>query len=147
MKIEKIKVSRNVEVAGQADVERSTTVAFRAAENAQEMLEICGGSLESVLKNFNEGRWANLRTQTSNALAGRSPEQKAVDNIVKAFKVMNPGLSDEQIRVMVLAMPNMEAATKVGTDILPAEIPDTFFEEKKAAKKAEKESEPEAVSA
>ncbi len=137
MKIQKIEVSRNVEVAGVADVERKTTVAFRNAETAQEMIELAGGSIEKALEIFNQGRWAPLRTQVSNALAGKSLEQKAVDKMVAALKTMNPALTDEVARTLVLSMPNMEAASKVTTEILPPEIDDTFFESKKASKTAE----------
>ena len=138
MKVERILVSRNIEIPGQKDtVERKTNVLFRKAETPNEMIELCGGSVEKALELFNDGRWAPLRTQASNALAGKSTEQKAVDKMISAFLTMNPSLTEEGARAAVLSMPGMEAASKVTTDILPEEIPDTYFEAKKEAKKGE----------
>lgn len=134
MEIKKIAVSRTIEVPGQKDsVERKTNVNVRFATTGQEMVELAG-SLEKALEFFNDGRWAPIRTQVSNALAGKSVEQKAVDRMVAAFKTMNPALTDEAARTMVLSMPGMEAASQVTTEILPPEIDDTYFEAKKAAK-------------
>ena len=133
MLVEKIKVSRTVEVPGQKDEERDTTVSFRKAESAADMIELTGG-LDKALEYFNNGRWSELRTQVSNALAGKSTEQKAVDKMISAFRSLNPALTEEAARTMVLSMPNMEAATKVSSDILPKEIDDTYFVAKKAAK-------------
>ena len=95
------------------------------------MLALSGGNLAQALEVFNDGRWATLRTQISNALAGKTPEQRAVDKIISAFRSINPSLTEEQARVMVLSMPNMESASKVATDILPAAIDDTYFVGKK----------------
>lgn len=132
MKIDKIKVSRNVEVPGQADVERSTTVSFQAAENATEMLSLCGGDAAKAMSYFNAGRWAEFRTKVSNALANKTPQQRAVDKMIAAFKSINQGLSDEQVRNIVLAMPNMQTAVGNMADVLPAEIDETYFDNKSA---------------
>lgn len=131
---EKKPVSRVLEVPGLEDVKRSTIVNFRSAENASEMAALCDNDGKKVLEYFNEGRWAEMRASVSNALAGKSPEQKAVERMVAAMKTINPSLSDEQARTIVLGMPNMEAATRVSTEILPAEIDDTYFATKKAEK-------------
>ncbi len=143
MKVEKITVTRSVEIPGQKDLlDRKTTVSFRQAESAEDMLNLCGGKIEQALEYFNGGRWSELRTQVSNALAGKSTEQKAVDKMIAAFRSINPSLTEEAARTMVLSMPNMEAATKVASDILPEEIDDTYFVAKKAEKKAAKTEEP-----
>ncbi len=147
MKTEKIAVTRTVEVPGQSNIERKTVVSFRSAESVAEMLELCGANQAKVLDFFNQGRWADLRTKTSNALAGQSNEQKAVNKMVSAFKQLNPALTEEQVRAMVMALPNMQEAAAVTSELLPAEISDTFFDEKKAAKEAAKQDAAEPVSA
>jgi hypothetical protein len=141
MKTDKITVSRTIEVPGSENVERKTVVTVRKAETAQEMIALAG-SIENALDYFNEGRWAELRTKVSNALAGKSAEQKAVDKMVSALLSINSSLTEEAARNMVLAMPNMEAASKVSSEILPTEIDDTYFDAKKAEKAAAKENNP-----
>ena len=138
MKIENKEVSRWVKVPtvdGEKDQERKTTVKFRSAETVQDALELCGGDAAKVLENFNSGRWADLRTQTSNALAGKTTEQRSVDKMIEAFTAINPNLSKEQIREIVLKMPGMSEAVERTESSLPAEIPDTYFDRKKEEKK------------
>jgi hypothetical protein len=132
MKSEKIKVTRNVEIPGQKDEERSTTVTFKTAENAVEMLELCGNDSAKAMSYFNAGRWAEFRTKVSNALANKTPQQRAVDKMVAAFKTLNPALSDAQVRTIVLAMPNMAEAVGTASEVLPAEIDETYFDAKKS---------------
>lgn len=139
MKTTKTKVTRNIEVPGQSDQERATTVTFREAENAAEMIEICGGDNKKALDYFNSGRWAELRTKVSNALAGKTTEQRSVDKMISAFKAINPALSDEQVRTIVLAMPGMGDAVAKTTSPVPSEIDDTYFD------KEEKPAEPPAA--
>jgi hypothetical protein len=132
MKTEKIAVSRNVEIPGQKDEERKTTVTWRNAENAIEMLELVGNDAAKAMSYFNAGRWAEFRTKVSNALANKTPQQRAVDKMVSAFKSLNPMLSEAQVREIVLAMPNMQAAVGTASEVLPAEIDETYFDAKKA---------------
>lgn len=128
MKVEAIKVTRTVEVAGQSDTERETTVNFRKAESSAEMIALCNGNAASALDYFNAGRWAELRTKVSNALAGKSPQQKAVEKMVTAMRTINPALTEEQARTLVLAMPNMSEAVSVQAEMLPKTIEDTYFD-------------------
>ncbi len=139
MKITKTKVSRTMEIPGQGDVERSTTVAFKEAETPEEMIQLCGNDRAKALGYFNAGRWADLRTSVSNKLAGKSSEQRNFDKMVSAFQSLNPALSTEQVNQIVLSMPNMADALKnqSGSDI-PAETDEEFF----AAKKDEKKDAP-----
>lgn len=139
MKLESIKVTRTIEVAGQSDTERETSVNFRKAESAGEMLEICGGNVVAALEFFNAGRWAELRTKVSNALAGKSKEQKSVEKMVAAFRAINAALTEEQARTIVLSMPGMVEASAANVEVLPKVIEDTYFDEKKAAKTANAE--------
>lgn len=132
MKTEKIAVSRTVTVPGQKDEERKTTVTFRSAENAAEMLALCGQDAAKAMTYFNAGRWAEFRTKVSNALANKTPQQRAVDQMVKAFSSLNPALSEEQVRQIVLAMPNMTVAVGTASEVLPAEIDETYFDAKKS---------------
>jgi hypothetical protein len=134
MKTDKIKVSRTVEVPGQKDEERATTVTFRNAETPAEMIELCGGDAAKAMSYFNGGRWADFRTKVSNALANKTPQQRAVDRMVAAFQSINPGLSEAQVRTMILAMPNMGTAVATASEVLPAEIDETYFDKKKADK-------------
>lgn len=138
METQKIKVSRTVEVPGQKDVERSTTVSFRNAQTAAEALELCGNDVGKFMGYFNSGRWAELRTQISNTLANKTPQQRAVDKMISAFKLMNPKLSDTQLRAMALAVPGIADAAGTGVeDVLPAETDEAYFAAKKADVKAE----------
>jgi hypothetical protein len=137
MKSDAIKVSRTIEIPGQSDQERSTTVTFRTAETAQEMLALCGGDASKAMSYFNAGRWSEFRTKVSNALAGKTPEQRAVDKMVAAFKSINPSLSDEQVRSIVLAMPNMASATAKSVSKLPDEIDESYFEKNPEAEVSE----------
>lgn len=131
MKIDKISVSRTVEIPGQKDEERKTTVSWRNAETPAEMLELVGNDAAKAMSYFNAGRWAEYRTKVSNALANKTPQQRAVDKMVAAFKSLNPSLSDAQVREIVLAMPNMAAAVGTASEVLPAEIDETYFDAKK----------------
>jgi len=92
------------------------------------MLALCGADANKAMSYFNAGRWAEFRTKVSNALAGKTPEQRAVDKMVSAFKSINPSLSDEQVRSIVLAMPNMASATAKSVSKLPDEIDESYFE-------------------
>ncbi len=133
MKITKKPVSRVMAVPGQPDVERKTTVAFRDAENTNELLELSGNDLATALKFFNDGRWAALRTKVSNALANKTPEQRAVDKMIDAFKLINPTLTDEAVRAMVLSMPNMQAALTTALAAIPAETDESYFDKAEVA--------------
>lgn len=137
MKNEKIAVSRTVEIPGQKDEERKTTVSWRNAENAAEALELCGNDVAKFMSYFNSGRWAEFRTKVSNALANKTPQQRAVDKMVAAFKSLNPSLSDKQVREIVLAMPNMQTAVGTANEVIPAEIDETYFDSKKSDAKSE----------
>lgn len=125
MKTEKYAVSRTIE-AGTEKIERKTSVNFRLAESVDEMLQLAGGKLEDVLKTYNEGRWGILRTKVSNTLAGTNPVQSAIGKMVKAFQVLNPSMSEEQVRSLVLAMPGIADQSASSTSPLPAEIDDTY---------------------
>jgi len=126
MKISKLRVSRTLEVPGQQDTEVATVVSFRNAENASEMLELCGGDLSKAMSYFNTGRWSESRTKVSNALANKTPAQRAVDKMITAFSTLNPKLSEGQVRQIVLAMPNIAESLKGGLEgKLPAEIDET----------------------
>lgn len=128
MKIEKTKVSRTVETPGQSDQERSTTVSYKVAENAQEALEICGNDLAKFLSYFNGGRWAELRTMVSNTLANKTPAQRAVDKMISAFKTLNPSMSDAQLRTLALSVPGIAEAAQGGTDeVCPTETDEAYF--------------------
>jgi len=148
MKTQQIEVSRTIEIPGQKDEQRSTKVSFRNAENGNEMLQLCGGDLAKAMSYFNAGRWAELRTKVSNALANKTPQQRAVDKMIAAFQSINPSLSESQVRTIVLAMPNMSTAVGVSSEVLPKEIDENYFDEIKAAKKgngsteSESENEP-----
>lgn len=128
MQVKKTEVSRVIETPGGPSVTRKTEVNFRSAENVQEMLELSGGDLKNVLSIFNSGRWSEIRTKCSNALAGKSPQQKAVEKMISAMKVMMPDLTDEQVKATVLSLPGMSAAASTSVEVLPAEIDDTYFD-------------------
>lgn len=127
MKEVKIPVTRILSVPGQADIERKTTVTFRHAESTQEMLELTGQNLAKVLDLFNSGRWAELRTKVSNKLANKSPEQRAVDKLIDAYKTINPTLDDGAIRAMVLSMPGMKQALESALESVPTETDEAFY--------------------
>lgn len=131
-------VSRILKIAGQEDREVETKVNCRVAEDMQDMLDLVGGNKQLALAYFNDGRWAELRTKVSNALSGKSPEQKSVDRMIESMKILNPALTDEQVRTLILSMPGLEAATKVNTEPLPKEINEDYFDLKKAAKEEKK---------
>lgn len=144
MKIEQTKVSRTLVIPGQKDVERSTTVSFKLAENAQEAVELCGGDTAKFLSYFNGGRWAELRTKVSNGLVNKSPQQRAVDKLISAFKTLNPKMSDAQLRAMALSVPGIADAVETASDeVLPAEIDESYFD--KNPTPAEEIQEPVAV--
>lgn len=127
MKEVKIPVSRLLSIPGQADVERKTTVTFRHAESTQDMLALSGNELQKVLDLYNAGRWAELRTKVSNKLANKSPEQRAVDKLIDAYRVINPTLDENAIRAMVLSMPNMKQALDSALESVPAETDEAFY--------------------
>ena len=138
MKSEKQKVTRILQIAGQEDKEVGTTVNRQIAETFKDIEDLVKGDKDAAVEYFNAGRWAELRIKVSNALAGKSAEQKAVDRMISAMKLLNSALTDEQARNLILQMPNMEAATKVSTEPLPLEINEDYFDEKKAARVAAK---------
>jgi hypothetical protein len=121
----KYTVSRTIE-AGNAKTERSTVVSFRNATTVAEALELSGGSQADFLKIFNNGRWADLRTKVSNTLAGTSESQRAVNKMIKAMQVLQPQLSEEAVRSLVLSMPGLSDAAASSASPLPAEIDDTY---------------------
>lgn len=125
MKSTKFEVTRNIE-AGTEKIERKCSVNFRNAETVEEMLALSDGKLADLLKTFNDGRWAALRTKVSNTLAGTNPVQSAIGKMVKAFQTLNPGMTEEQVRSLVLAMPGISANAGNSTSPLPAEIDDTY---------------------
>lgn len=98
MKIEKKVVSRNVETIS-GTVNKEKEVEFQAAESVEEMLSLTEGNLEKALGYFNGGRWAEIRTNTSNELAGGTPEEKAFARVVKAVQKlpMFANRSEEQV--------------------------------------------------
>lgn len=140
----KIPVSRQMEVPGAASIERKTTVSFRHAESTKEMLELVGNDAKKALALFNAGRWAELRTKVSNALANKTPQQRAADKLIDAYKTINPDLDEAAIKAMVLSMPGMKDALNAAMEAIPAETDEAYFEkskdEAKDGEKAEGES-------
>lgn len=106
MKNETRKVSRTVTTIN-GDETKEKQVEFQVAESPEEMLSVCGGDLKKALKYFNDGRWSEIRTETSNELAGGTPEEKAFAKIVKTLSKlpMFAGKTEDEVREAVKANP------------------------------------------
>lgn len=128
MKEVKIPVSRVLTIPGQDDVERKTTVTFRHAETTAEMLTLLDGKLDRVLEVFNAGRWTEFRTKVSNALANKTPEQRAIDKMIDSYKTL--GIEETQARAMILSIPGMADKLNAALASIPPEIDETFFANK-----------------
>lgn len=140
MKEAKIPVTRVLTTPDGSDIERKTVVTFRNAESVNEMLALAANDLTKVLSLYNNGRWAELRTKVSNALANKTPQQRAADKLIESYKTIMPGLDEATIKQMVMSMPGMQDAMNTAMESIPAETDEAYFDRKKGSDDAAEEN-------